>query len=265
YYYYVTNRNTSYQGQRIPLGSDASDPEFWKRYKQARGDGADAGVKSGTFSALIQEYKNSGYWQRLSHNSRNDYSIYLKRIEQHWGNLLVSGLTAVGVYKLRDKYAGTPVAANHLVKVLRTLLIYGIERGYSTVNPAASVRPIKITDEENATPWTESAYNLFLQIAPEHLRRAVILGRATGQRSSDLVRMTKSQRRDDGLEITIQKLRHKRHFVILRKDELAEIDSWCCSEVGPWIVSPIGGGAMKVKQLQAAFNYFRDTRCSELT
>jgi integrase len=76
--------------------------------------------------------------------------------------------------------------------------------------------------------------------APEHLRRAAVLGRATGQRRSDIVKFGKRHRRDDGLEIRIGKLREKRHFIPLQVDELAEIDSWSCSDTGPWIVSPTG-------------------------
>jgi hypothetical protein len=257
YYYHVPNRNTSYQGQRISLGTDVTDPEFWRRYNEARGDVADAGTKSGTFSALIQEYKNSHYWKKLSHNTQVDYSIYLKRIEEIWGNLQVSGLTTVGIYKLRDRYAATPAGANHLVSILKILLTYAIERDYSTINPALSVRALKVT-EQNATPWSEAAYQIFMRQAPEYLRRAVFLGRATGQRASDLVRMSKQHRRDDGLDVTIRKLRYKRHFVILKDDELAEIDSWSCAEVGPWILSP-DGRAMSVEALQSGFDRFRDT------
>jgi integrase len=256
YFYYVPNRNTSHEGPRIPLGKDPTDPEFWRRYKEARGDD-EAGVKPGTFSALIQEYKTSADWDKLSENTKTDYSIYLKRIEAHWGNLLVSGLTTVGIYKLRDKYSHTPAGANHLVRVLRNLLQYGIKRGYGTINPAVSVEPID-TDEKTATPWSETTYRKFLQLAPEHLRRAAFLGRATGQRRSDLVTMGKKDRRDDGLQITIRKLRYRPHFVVLKKNERAEIDRWSCAVVGPWILSPTTGQPMSAKALANAFRYFRD-------
>ena len=112
--------------------------------------------------------------------------------------------------------------------------------------------------EKKATPWTEAAYQTFLKAAPEHLRRAAFLGRATGQRRSDLVNMGKKSRRDDGIQFTIRKLRYRPHFVVLKADELAEIGSWSCSDVGPWVLSPETDRPMNVKALANSFRRFRD-------
>ena len=40
-----------------------------------------------------------------------------------------------------------------------------------------------------AGPWPEWAYKLTLEQAAEHIRRAAFLGRTTGQRRSDLVKL----------------------------------------------------------------------------
>ncbi len=134
YFYYVANRNTSYEGSRIPLGHDPTDPEFMRRYKEARGDVEDTGVKSGSFSALIAEYKNSMDFARLSPNTKRDYNIYLKRIEATWGNLLVGGLTTIGIIKLRDSYSSkrNPLVRGNLSNVpapcSRTSTASGISR-----------------------------------------------------------------------------------------------------------------------------------------
>ena len=112
------------------------------------------------------------------------------------GNRLRSGF--------RLRHQPTPVQANHLVSVLRTLLAWGIPRGYGERNPALEVVAIDILDEQNARPWPEDAFRLVLHEAPEHLRRAAFLGRVTGQRRSDLVRMGKRNRRDDGLTFRLK-------------------------------------------------------------
>ena len=240
YYYFAPNRGTSYAAKPISLGSDPHEPEFWEALKRALGDRSEA-VKAGSFSALITAYKNTAKWRdEYSENTRQNYDISLRRIEAAWGNLPVNGLTAIGIYKLRDQFASTPVQANHLVSVLRTIIAWGIPRGYSERNPALEVVAIDIVDEQNARPWPEEAFRVVLHEAPEHLRRAAFLGRVTGQRRSDLVRMGKRNRRDDGLDIQIKKLRGKRHFMPLNPSELAVLDSWNCSETGPWIVSPRG-------------------------
>ena len=240
YYYFSPHRGTSYAGKRIALGTEPSDPAFWEALKLARGDRPD--IKPGTFAALITAFRNTKNekWRGYSENTRQNYNISLDRIEAAWDSLPVGGLTAIGIYRLRDQFATTPVQANHLVSVLRTLLAWGIPRGYGERNPALEVVAIDILDEQNARPWPENAFRLVLHEAPEHLRRAAFLGRVTGQRRSDLVRMGKRNRRDDGLDIQIKKLRGKCHFMPLNPGELAVLDSWECSETGPWIVSPRG-------------------------
>jgi hypothetical protein len=247
YYYFAPRRGTKFSGERVSLGSDPTSPDFWIKLNLARGATTES-FKPGTFAALIRDFKSSGEWTRLRPNTRQDYAIYLHRIETAWGSLAVSGLNAVGIYALRDRYAATPVAANHMVAILRTVMAWGIKRGYHDRNPAIDVTPIEISDVKGARPWPEAAYQMVVDRAPEVLRRAAILGRACGQRRSDLVRFGRKNRRDDGIEITISKLRDRRHFIPLRKSELSEIDSWSCSDTGPWIVSargePMSGNAL---------------------
>jgi integrase len=258
YYYFSPHRGTAYAGQRIPLGTEPTSPEFWSALKTAQGDKA-TGVRSGSFAALIAAYKNSSEWLNHAPNTRENYGISLRRIEKVWGDLTVSGLTAIGIYKLRDQFAETPVAANHLVSVLRTIIAWGIPRGHAERNPALDVVAINILDEQSARPWPEEAYRIVREEAPEHLRRAAFLGRVTGQRRSDLVRMGRRNRRDDGLDIQIKKLRGKAHFIPLNRTELEEIDSWSCSDTGPWIVSP-RGRPMSADHLAASLGRFVASR-----
>jgi hypothetical protein len=130
--------------------------------------------------------------------------------------------------------------AQVLVVVLRTLIAFGVPRGYIDRNPATEVVPLPLVNVENARPWPEDAFKRVLETAPEYIRRAAFLGRACGQRRSDLVLFGRKHRRTDGLQIKIGKLRHKDHFIPLRAAELAEIDSWSCSDTGPWITSAFG-------------------------
>lgn len=236
YFYFAPGRGTKAAGERVPLGTDPTAPEFWAKLSGARGVNHEA-TKPGTFAALIRDFKTSPEWSRLRPNTRRDYAIYLDRVERAWGTLTVAGLTPKGIYALRKQYAATPVAANHLVAILRSLLAWGIKQGYHERNPARDVTRIKIIAIRGARPWPEEAFKLIIERAPEALRRAAVLGRACGQRRSDLVRFGRKNRRDDGLDITIGKLRDRPHFVPLSKAELAEIDSWSCSDTGPWIVS----------------------------
>ena len=175
-------------------------------------------------------------------------NLCIDRIVDKWGHLPVASVTAREIYALRELYAETPTMANRLVSVLRTLIAFAMPRGYIDRNPAADVVKIPVLDVENARPWSEEAFKRIVETAPENLRRMAFLGRATGQRRSDLVLYGRKNRRADGLQVKIGKLRDRDHFIPLKDSELAEIDSWSCSDTGPWITNaygkPMSGGAL---------------------
>jgi len=92
-------------------------------------------------------------------STRRDYVRYLDIISRAWGTLLVSELRPRHVIKLRDEWAETPVAANHLLSVLKTLIGWGVPREFSETNPCIFVPKLE-TDEEGAKPWPAWAYAL---------------------------------------------------------------------------------------------------------
>lgn len=81
------------------------------------------------------------------------------------------------------------------------------------------------------------------------------LARACGQRRSDIVKFGKRHRQDDGLAVKIGKLRDKDHVIPLMAHQLVEIDSWSCSDTGPWVVAE-SGGRMTGDNLQSTLNRF---------
>jgi hypothetical protein len=131
---------------------------------------------------------------------------------------------------------------------------WGRSHGFPSSDVAASLEPLSV-EVEGATPWPEWAYRIVLDEAPEALRRAAFLGRVTGQRRSDLVRMGKRCRRADGVEFTIKKLRGKKHFMPLYPDDLAVIDGWGAPDIGPSIVDR-RGKAMTENRLSGVLRRF---------
>lgn len=253
YYYWHPNRGTSFAGSPVPLGSDHTDPLFWERLAKAQGD--DGTLKPGSFAALIAEYKSSKKYLNRRDETRRNYDNYLDRIKETWGDLPVEGLTVAGIYKLRNKFEDTPVAANHLVSILSTILKWGLGHGYGTINPAREIMKLEIDDEENAKPWPEDAYEYVLAHAQERIRRAVYLARACGQRRSDIVKFGRRHRKEDGIAIKIGKLRDKDHVIPLMAHQLEEIDSWSCTDTGPWVTAETGG-YMSGDNLQSTLNRF---------
>jgi hypothetical protein len=118
YYYWAPGRNTSRAEKPVPLGSDATDPTFWAKLQKLQGRAVE---EAGTFNALIREYRASAAWSHLRPRSRDDYGKYLARIEGAAGDRLVDALCKSDIYRWRDQLSVTPVLANHLLSILRTL------------------------------------------------------------------------------------------------------------------------------------------------
>jgi integrase len=66
------------------------------------------------------------------------------------------------------------------------------------------------------------------------------LGRATGQRVSDLVKMRPADLAADGINLRIGKLRDRKHFVPLTAEQMVTIRSWGVRDLEPFITGMTG-------------------------
>jgi integrase len=164
-------------------------------------------------------------------------------------------MTKRDIYALMDRMSATPVAANFMLSVLRTLLEYGAKRGYRDENPAIGVKRLKVEDSGHA-PWPDAGYNFVIEHAPTHLRRMAFLGRATGQRVSDLVKMRPADLANDGINLRIGKLRDKKHMVPLTAAQMAEIKSWKVRDL-EFFITTLTGNRCTDRYLNSLWNSWR--------
>jgi integrase len=251
YFYYAPKRGTKAAGKRVPLGSDTKDPEFWRRYREASGGTS----KAGSLSELMSKYRQHTDFTNLRPASQRGYNHFLDRLEAIAGDRQVSAMTRRDVYALLDNMSATPVAANFMLAVLRTLLEWGVPRGYRDDNPAVGVKRLKVEDSGHA-PWPEPGYAFVMEHAPTHLCRLAFLGRATGQRVSDLVRMRAIDLAEDGVSLRIGKLRDKPHLVPLTKAQMSEIRSWGVRDLECFITTP-GGKRCSAAYINTLWNSWR--------
>ena len=169
-------------------------------------------------------------WRKAS---RRTYEFCLNRLESEAGDRIVREMNRRDVYLLRDGMSVTPVAANLMLTVLRVLIEWGI--------------PARLSRRQSGRlacgawqPWSEEAYRFVMDNAPANLRRMAFLGRATGQRASDLVRMRPADLADDGINVRIGKRRDKPHFVPLTKAQMKEIRSWGVRDLDFFLTSASG-------------------------
>ena len=153
--------------------------------------------------------------------------------------------------------SGTPVAADQMLAVLRTLLEFGVPRGYRGDNPAIGIKQLKVEDSGHR-PWSDASYRYVMEYAPEHLRRMAFLGRVTGQRVSDLVKMRPADLAHDGINVRIGKLRDKPNFVPLTAAQMTEIKSWSVCDMEFFIATPKGRKQFSPLYLSILWNRWRN-------
>lgn len=226
YYYFQISRGSKTPGPRIALPSDPHDIAFWQAYKAA--SGAEDSTQL-TFDGLIAGYRFSPEFCRLAEATKRDYARYLAILSKAWGPLLVSGLRPRHVITLRDAWATTPVAANHLLAITKTIINWGIPREFCDTNPCLAIPRLRTDDEGGARPWPVWAYDLVEAHAREDIRRAVMLARYTGQRQADVIRMSKADLEDGGIKVKQQKT-GKALWVPLHQALKDDMKRW---EVGP--------------------------------
>ena len=221
YFYFQRNRGMPLEGPRVALPSDLYSLEFWQAYHEARGDTEPVGR---AFKDLIAAYKISPEFTSRAPATQADYMRYLDIMRRAWGPLLVSGVRPKHVLKLRDAFAATPVAANHLLSVAKTLINWGIPREFTDTNPCTAI-PKFVTEDGGARPWPIWAFDLIESHAREDIRHAVWLARYTGQRQADVLRMSKTDLEDGGINVTQQKT-GKRLWIPLHQNLRTEMERW---------------------------------------
>jgi integrase len=199
YYAYQPGRGTARAGKRVrlpgapTLPTGEPDPEWWAAYRAASGTPAPSAT-AGSFSALANEWRGkegalaSPEWNRLAANTQRNYRTALKRILLAWGEQPVCALEPRHVLDLRDSMRDMPEAANTLLTALASMIAWSIPRGWRHDNPCDHVSSFP-----PGTPWAAwswDAINAWRELAVPEMRLAMMLALYTGQRSSDLIRMT---------------------------------------------------------------------------
>jgi len=222
YWYHQEGRGQPEPGPRTAL-PEFGTPEFYREV--ARLTGA-AQRPQNTIDKLIEAHKAQPEWATRRPNTVATYETALGHISAAWGGQDPAGLTVAHVLALRSAFADRPSMGNMVLVMVRALMKLAVQTGLRKDNPAREIDKLEETPDE-AKPVTPEAWAaLMSDAAPVALRRFAILGRATGQRISDLVTMRPADRDADGITLSITKLRDKPHWCPLRPDEIAAIDGW---------------------------------------
>ena len=234
YFYWQPGRGTAHAGQRTRLPDDPTRPEFWAALHQLRH--ADGLVLEESFDAIADRYEASPHFRTLATGTQEFYARSLRIARKAWGNLPIAQLRPNHVRALLDGMAARPSAANNTLSTLRALSAWALERGFIDASFTESVR--RYQTEGGHKPWTEAQ----IAAAHEHLkgpvRRGVMLMLYTGQRGSDMVRMSWTDIDDGGFRLRQQKTGVEIWCPVV--DALAaEMTAWE-RRPGPFVLRPDG-------------------------
>jgi hypothetical protein len=225
YYYWNPGRGTAREGGRIKLPNAETEPAaFWKELELYIKPIKPAPLE-GSVGFLIQRFRDSADFKRLSESTQASYGVHLNRFAAAWGALSYN-LPHGAVIALRDSMTATPGMANHMLSLGRSLWNWGHSIGVQS-NPFLAVGNLEVGDVGHI-PWPEWTVELVCKTAWPDLVRMVRLGLATCQRESDLIRMGPVQRERQGLWCRPKKTKKKRRaFCIpLTPGDARILDRW---------------------------------------
>jgi hypothetical protein len=175
----------------------------------------------------IARYRRSDEFTRLSDGTQSNYEVTMRRFEAHetWGMVAVRDLSPLAVQTARDAMKETPVMANQMLSVGRTIWDWAIPLGLAVANPFDKVKDFDIPDRGHV-PWPAWVVDYVLAHAWPDLVRMERLGIMTCQRGSDLIRMGPEHRERSGIWCRPKKTRKRRrafHIPLAAADAL-ELD-----------------------------------------
>jgi integrase len=183
---------------------------WWKQYSDAlKGIEPDCNnvpalprIGKDTMEDLVQAYYRSPHFRDLAQSTQDNRRRILARFCQEHGDKPVKLLTRRHVSDIIGGLADTPMAANNLLKCLRYLLAFAIDRGTIESNPAVGVKGYRSKSEGHHT-WTEAEAQQFLARHPIDTMAgaAMTLMLHTGQRRSDAVKMGRQHIRGDMIAV----------------------------------------------------------------
>jgi len=226
YYYWNPGRGTDREGERIKLPNAKSDPKaFWTEVER-RQTSAPTAYPAGSIGDLVSRYRTSDEFKRLSEGTQSNYEVTMRRME-HQGLVRVKDLTPLVVQTARDAMKDTPVMANQMLSVGRTIWDWAIPLDLAVANPFDKVKDFDIPDRGHV-PWPSWVVEYVRVHAWPDLVRMEWLGIMTCQRGSDLIRMGPEYRDRNGLWCRPKKTRKRRrafHIPLAAADAL-ELDRW---------------------------------------
>lgn len=179
-------------------------PEFQASYNAAVADARMPDTRR--FRSVVVRYKASDDWKNLAASTRKNWSPWLDRIADHFGDLRTAQFDRPEkirpqIRRWRAKYASTPRTADYGMQVLSRVLSYCVDPlGEIARNPVEGIGHLYSADRSDII-WTDDDIAQLKQHCSAEVGYAVDLAAHTGLRISDLMALSWSHVGDNAIEI----------------------------------------------------------------
>lgn len=186
--------------QRIKAqpGTAEFDRQYWEIMTGKRAQNRTS------WNALIEDYRRSDRWSRLSSRTRRDYEKVMIYIAEKMGPIDVKHLKRSHVIAAQRANSHRTRFANYIAQILVVLCEHAIDIGWIAQNPAKGVRRLETPEERKRAhiPWPNWAVDLFRAEAAPLPRLIFEIGVGTVQRPGDWHRFTWGDYDGDSLKLT---------------------------------------------------------------
>lgn len=177
-----------------------------------------------TVGAAIAAYYGSAEFRALSDASRKTYRFDLERLRVEHGDKRVEKIERRHVREQLARLSDTPSRANARLRMLRMIIQHALDMEWRKDDPTAGIKPPR-RDGDGYKAWSEDDIAIFEARHATGTRARLAFGLAlfTGQRRSDIIRMSRRDIRDGSISVCQQKTGIK--LVLPIHPELAHIIS----------------------------------------
>lgn len=197
--FYYRVRRVGVKPLFVRMPDDPTSPEFAEKWKMLSSPETGNEITPFSFRRLIDSYRASPRFTKLSALSKRDYHKRLEKIGDWLGDKDASRYPRPEVIRMRDAHSDKAREANYLVSVMSVLMEHAIDLGWRNENPAKGVSKFKLG--AGYQPWSEIDIEKFRAVADPITRLIFELALGSGQRPGDLPKMRWSD--FDGDEIRI--------------------------------------------------------------
>jgi integrase len=208
------------------LRGEPGTPEFMASYNEA--------VESrrtpepGRFKSLVVLYRASLDYRRLADSTRKNWSPWLDRIADYFGELRIAQFDRPEkirpiIRRWRNQWAGRPRTADYGMQVLSRILSHAVDPlGKIAGNPCEGIKQL-YSGERSEIIWTDSDIATLKKTCSAEIAHAVDLASHTGLRLGDLLRLSWSHVGEDAITLASGKSRGRREAIIPLYDGLLQV------------------------------------------